>query len=172
VGDAEATHRIVEVDVAGIDVVEELWRSMLAHHAEVTAEAWSIRNADDSWRMRRAQYEKWLSDGTGQIFTAVPRDGGAADGYAVLTVHPTGPTFDHGEQAGDLESLAVSPAARGAGVGTLLIDHCRQILLERGVGSWIVTALDPNVDAQRLYEREGFRPFARILAERLSPAGE
>ncbi len=169
---APPSHQIVEVDAAGIGVVETLWRSMVAHHAEVAGDAWPIRDQDDSWLMRRAEYEKWLGDGTGRMFTAVPRDGGSPDGYAVLTVHPTGPTFDHGELVGDLESLAVSPDARGAGIGTLLIDTCRQLLIERGVSAWIVTAVDANAAAQRLYEREGFRPFARILAEPLSPAGD
>ena len=145
---------------------------MVAHHGEVVGDAWPIRKQDDAWRMRRAEYEKWLGDDTGRMFIAIPRDGGAPDGYAVLTVHPTGPTFDHGELVGDLESLAVSPAARGAGIGTLLIDHCRQILLARGVRAWVVTAVDSNAAALRLYEREGFRPFARVLAEPLSPADD
>lgn len=145
---------------------------MVAHHAKVAGDAWPIRNLDDSWRMRRAEYERWLGDGTGRMFTAVPHDGGAPDDYAVLTVHPTGPTFDHGELVGDLESLAVSPEARGAGIGTLLIDTCRQILLERGIRAWIVTAVESNASALRLYEREGFRPFARVLAEPLSRAGD
>lgn len=168
----QATHRIVEVEAADIDVVEGLWRSMTAHHAEVAGAAWPIRNEDDSWRMRRAEYEKWLGGGTGRMFIAVPFDGGDPDGYAVLTMHPTGPTFDHGEVVGDLESLAVSPDARGAGIGTLLIANCRQILLEHGVRAWVVTAVDSNAGALRLYEREGFRPFARVLAETLSPTGD
>lgn len=167
----EPSHRIVEVDAGGIEVVEGLWRSMVAHHAEVAGDSWPIRNGDDSWRMRRAEYARWLGDGTGQMLTAVPLGGGEPDGYAVLTIHPTGPTFDHGELVGDLESLAVSPTARGSGVGTLLIRACRRILLDRGVSAWIVTAVDSNAGAQRLYEREGFRPFARILAEPLNPAG-
>lgn len=170
--ETDATHRIVELDSSGIDSVEHLWRAMVAHHAQVTEGTWPVREQDLAWRMRRAEYEKWLAEGTGWLLSAVPIGGGAPDGYAALTVHKPGATFDLGDPVGDLESLAVSPEARGTGVGTMLIDACRRKLGELGVRNWIVTAMDANDGALRLYEREGFRPFARVLVEPLSPGGD
>lgn len=168
----DATHRIVELDAAQIDSVEGLWRSMVAHHEEVVDGAWPIRDQDATWRMRRAEYAEWLSDGSGALLTAVPLTGGGPDGYAAIRVVPSGATFDLGDPLGELESLVVSPAARRAGVGTLLIEASRRKLVERGARHWIVTAVDGNDAALRLYEREGFRPFSRMLAEPLSPRGD
>ena len=64
------------------------------------------------------------------------------------------------EQAAELETLAVLPAARGSGIGSALLDAVRE---ERGtlkiteIGLHIVPT---NHDAIRLYERHGFSPFA------------
>ena len=64
----------------------------------------------------------------------VPGEGAeqAPLGYACLRVGPSGPTWDLGETVGDLESLSVTAAARGTGVGTELIAHCRERLIELG----------------------------------------
>lgn len=56
--------------------------------------------------------------------------------------------------------------ARGAGIGTMLIEACRERLREQGVRYWAVAVVEDNADATRLYERVGFRPFYRqLLAE-------
>ena len=161
-------HRIVELGPDEVDRVEDLWRGMVAHHDEVIGGAWKVREAGAAWELRRAQYVKWLQGDDAWMIVAEPREGGEALGYAVLTAHPSGPTFDLGDLVGDLESLAVAPEARGSGIGTALIERCREILRDRGVAHWNVTAVETNVDALRLYEREGFKPMARVLMARIS----
>jgi GNAT superfamily N-acetyltransferase len=145
-----------------VDRVEHLWRAMVSHHRDVAA-GWPVRDAADSWRRRRAEYAGWLERERGWLLAAMPAGGDVPDGYAMVTVHAPGPTFALGEEVGDLESLAVAPEARGAGVGTLLLAEARQLLRSRGVRHWTVSAVDGNVDALRLYSREGFRPFYRTL---------
>ncbi len=100
------------------------------------------------------------------MFAAIAEDGTPL-GYAVLTVESPGPTWEMGERVGELESLVVDEGARGEGVGTALIDHCRELLRAEGIGSWGVAVVEANVGATRLYERAGFRPFYRSLHGRI-----
>jgi GNAT superfamily N-acetyltransferase len=75
-------------------------------------------------------------------------------------------SWDVNERVGELETLAVAEAARGQGIGSQLIAACRERLREEGITHWAVAVVEANVDATRLYEREGFRPFYRqMLAE-------
>lgn len=145
-----------------LDRVEPLWQQMVVHHDRVVDGAWPLRSPADAWRRRRTQYAAWLADGSGSLLVATAPDG-ADDGYAMVRVGPSGPTWDHGELIGDLESLVVAERARGAGLGTRLIDAARSLLAERGVAYWTVSVIEANAGATRLYEREGFRPFFRSL---------
>jgi ribosomal protein S18 acetylase RimI-like enzyme len=156
--------RIVELGVGDIDLVEGLWKGMVAHHQGVVGDFAPGRDPEESWHLRRAQYEKWVGSGEGTLFL-VPGEGpeGAPLGYALLRLGPSGATWDLGEPIGDLESLAVAEEARGLGIGTELIEHCRERLREAGARWWSVSVVAANTRAQELYEREGFHPFFNHL---------
>ena len=77
------------------------------------------------------------------------------------------PTFDLGPQPGEVDSLVVAADARGSGVGTALLGACRDALRERVCTHWTIGVLDRNVDAQRLSERVGFRPWVNELVQAL-----
>jgi GNAT superfamily N-acetyltransferase len=159
-----AERRIIELGVGDVDLVEGLWKDLRAHHAELTGERWPTREPEESWEMRRAQYVAWLESGEAQLFL-VPGEGaeGAPLGYAVVRVATSGPTWDLGEAVGDLETLSVTASARGTGVGTDLIAHCRERLIEGGARWWGVSVVAANERAAELYEREGFRPYVNHL---------
>jgi ribosomal protein S18 acetylase RimI-like enzyme len=157
-------HIVESVGVEGIDRLEPLWLAMVEHHRQVSSHP--VRPPAETWRRRRVQYEEWLAGGESFVLVAV-REGGGDDGYAVVRVHGGSPTFELGEPVGDLESLAVAEGARGQGVGSLLIGAARERLRAAGVRHWTVSVLDANPGAVRLYEREGFRAFERILIESL-----
>ncbi|MGN6257282.1 MAG: GNAT family N-acetyltransferase [Solirubrobacterales bacterium] len=75
-------------------------------------------------------------------------------------------SWDVGAQVGELETLAVAEDGRGKGIGSLLIEACRERLRAEGVTYWAVGVVEVNEGATRLYERAGFRPFYRqLLAE-------
>ncbi|HVW47053.1 MAG TPA: GNAT family N-acetyltransferase [Solirubrobacterales bacterium] len=150
--------RIVELGVGDVDLVEGLWKEMVAHHRDVIGRAAPVREPDAAWRIRRAQYVAWMEAGDGFLFL-VPGEGALEVplGYAFLRIGDAPATLDLGERVGDLESLSVTAAARGMGIGTMLIAHCRERLRERGVRWWTVTAVAGNDGAVALYEREGFR---------------
>jgi ribosomal protein S18 acetylase RimI-like enzyme len=161
--------QIVELGVDEIDRVEALWGEMVAFHREVVEGAWPVRPAAEAWARRRPQYVGWLTEGDGRMFAAVPASDAAGEalGYAVVVTNPPGPTWDLGERAGELESLVVAAAARGAGVGTALIERCREALREAGVEYWTVGVVEVNAGATRLYERAGFGPYYRQLGGRV-----
>ncbi len=54
-----------------------------------------------------------------------------------------------------LEDLYVQPAARGTGVGRLLLQRLARIAVERDCGRFEWSVLDWNVDAQAFYQRMG-----------------
>ncbi|MBS1677779.1 MAG: GNAT family N-acetyltransferase [Actinobacteria bacterium] len=163
--------RVVEMGIGDVDLVAGLWKEMVAHHQEVIDGRWPGRTPEAAWQMRRAQYVDWLDAGDGALFV-VPgaKEPEAPLGYAFLRIGGAPPTFDFGERFGDLESLSVTAAARGEGIGTLLIEHCRARLRAEGVTHWVVTAIAANVDAVRLYEREGFEIASHNMLGRV--AGE
>ncbi len=164
--------RIVELGVGEVHLVEGLWKELASHHREITGEAWPTRGLEESWQRRRAQYVAWLESGDGMMFL-VPGEGAvqAPLGYACLLVESSGPTWDLGEVIGDLETLSVTAAARGTGVGTELLAHCRERLIALGARWWGVSVVAANERATELYEREGFRPFVNhLLAPLRGPA--
>jgi GNAT superfamily N-acetyltransferase len=163
-----AERRVVELGVGDVDLVGDLWKEMVGHHHAVVDGRWPERDPEAAWRIRRGQYVGWLESGKGRLFL-VPGDGtdGAPLAYACLRVGASPSTFDLGERIGDLESLSVTAAARGTGVGTYLIEHCRALLRAEGIAHWRVTAIAANVDAIRLYEREGFEVISHDMFGRV-----
>jgi ribosomal protein S18 acetylase RimI-like enzyme len=159
---------IESLGVDDVDRVEALWNAMVAHHQAIVRELPPLDLAD-SWRRRRAQYVEWLTESHGHLLVAVPADDRDAPpvGYALVRTRAPGVTWDQGERVGELESLAVSAHARGAGVGTLLIRAARERLRADGVAYWAVEVMDANAGARRLYEREGFGPWSRALLGRV-----
>lgn len=155
------------VDRAGIeelDAVEPLWRAMQEHHGRLTAGRFAMRDPDESWTLRRSEYAGWLGDDSGVLLLA--RSVNDLVGYAFVRWHASGPTWDFGQVIGEVESLAVAPSARGAGVGTALLDACRAELRERGLEYWCVDVVESN-PAAHLYERAGFKPNYRKLFGRI-----
>jgi GNAT superfamily N-acetyltransferase len=82
----------------------------------------------------------------------IAEDGGTPVGFALFFQNYS--TFL--AQAGlYLEDLFVVPAARGRGVGRLLLEHLAQIAIERGYGRVEWAVLDWNAPAIGFYRRVG-----------------
>lgn len=56
-----------------------------------------------------------------------------------------------------IEAIAVAPEARGRGIGTLLLDNVTGYAREKGYPHLTLEVVNTNPNAQRLYEREGFK---------------
>ena len=113
-----------------------------------------------SWRARRELYAGFL-DGGG--FALLAEREGELIGYAMVAVTPVAETlmpdtWRTGELVAEIETLSVTPAARGEGVGSALLDRIDAELESAGVDDVMIGAFVTNADAIRLYERRGFRP--------------
>ena len=149
-----------------VDLLEPLWGALQRHHAEVDpvlAGRLPKRDVDASWRMRRAKYERWLSDS--ETFFAIAEAGSQPVGYAFVTVGPGFASWESGERIAELETLSVLPGHRGRGIGVLLLDAVWARLAELGIGELTVTTASTNAGARRFYERSGFgQSFVSYLA--------
>jgi GNAT superfamily N-acetyltransferase len=56
-----------------------------------------------------------------------------------------------------LNDLFVSPDARGHGVGTALLQRCKQLGIETGARELALETMKSNVTAQHLYESQGWK---------------
>jgi ribosomal protein S18 acetylase RimI-like enzyme len=68
--------------------------------------------------------------------------------------------FQRGLRPGELlmDGIAVSPRARGGGIGTKLLEALKQCAAEEGYRTIRLDVIDTNDGARRLYERLGFVP--------------
>jgi ribosomal protein S18 acetylase RimI-like enzyme len=140
-----------------LGAVEPLWNALHEHHSRITPElapGTPKRTVEEAWPRRRAKYERWLQEP--ETFFAIAEDDGAAVGYAFVTVGPGYASWATGERLAELETLSVLPQARGAGIGTALLDAVWARLEGLGVGDMAITTATTNVDSHRFYERHGF----------------
>jgi GNAT superfamily N-acetyltransferase len=153
----------VRIVKTGLDRVEDLgplWRSLHEHHHAVGADVPGIplRDPEDSWARRRAEYLEWLAEPG--AFVLLAEDEGRAVGYALVTMHEPGDdTHVTRERFAELKTLSVLEGRRGAGIGTSLLEAVFAELRAEGVRELLIGVLAANRDAARLYERYGFRPW-------------
>jgi ribosomal protein S18 acetylase RimI-like enzyme len=137
--------------------LEPLWRAMHAHHRDLE-DVPPVRPFEDSWARRQEQYGGWLRSGEGIVLVA-ERDGGPPVGYAALTIGDGPSTWDVGDRAAEIESIAVLPSERSSGVGAALMDAAVEAARSAGAMAIGVGVVHSNADAIRFYERAGFKPF-------------
>ena len=147
------------VEAAGIeriDEIEPLWASLQEHHAELD-DVPSVRPHTASWGRRRAQYERWLEEGSARLFIA--SDDGRAVGYVMLKFGSGPSTWEVGDRSAEIETIAVLPEVRSSGVGGQLMDAAIAAAEEAGVKAIGVGVVHTNQEAIQFYERAGFRHF-------------
>jgi GNAT superfamily N-acetyltransferase len=148
---------IVRAGAARIPELEPLWRVLYNHHAQVGRPVAPLRDFDDSWRRRGAQYESWLEAGEAVLLVA-ERDHRVI-GYAMVTVGEGPATWDLGERTLVIETLVVAPEERGAGVGHALLEEAERAAREAGADTMAVGLVHTNEAGRRFYEREAFGLF-------------
>lgn len=68
--------------------------------------------------------------------------------------------------------LYVEAAQRGRGIAKALLSEAERIALERGLTQLMVSVQSGNAEAERAYDRFGFRPYSADLIKPLRPAGD
>lgn len=147
-----------------VDDLEFLWKQLLVHHSRKAghlASLGAVRTPEDSWRLRRGQYVRWMREPLTAVFVA--RDAGRPVGYAVVRVVDAAGSWQWGERASVLETLVVDDEARGAGVGQALLGAARGHLAEEGIQVMKISVIAGNADAVRFYRREGAVDFVETL---------
>ncbi|HEX6027321.1 MAG TPA: GNAT family N-acetyltransferase [Solirubrobacter sp.] len=148
---------------AQLDELEPLWIGLHRHHRTVVPSPAMLVDDDSmSWSRRRALYRGWMA--TGDALVLVARRAGVPVGYAVAHLQD-GPddTFAIGARYAELFSLSVAPEARGAGVGTALMDALDEQLATLGIADLSVGVMADNEDALRFYRRRGLLPVELVL---------
>jgi ribosomal protein S18 acetylase RimI-like enzyme len=149
-----------------IEELEPLWRALYEHHALVGREVAPVREFADSWRHRRAEYERWLS--AGETLLLLARHEGRIVGYAMVRPGPGAATWDLGERGLEIETLSVLPDERRRGVGRALVEEAARVAGETGAEFMAVGLVYTNEGAYRFYERAGFRRFYISMVRKLS----
>jgi ribosomal protein S18 acetylase RimI-like enzyme len=158
---------IVGGSVEDIDSLEPLWVGVHHVHAASMPELAPYVSDAETWSERRALYASLFDKPDTLLLLA--RDGDELIGYAlthVLAIEETWvpDTWRTGTRIAEIESLAVTEARRGEGIGSALMDAVERELASRGLDDLILGVLPGNVDAIRLYERRGFRPTWMYLS--------
>ena len=126
------------------------------HHASIAPQIGRVRafrTPEDSWSVRRRQYEQWLQhDGARAL---IAEQDGQAVGYAVVRIVPSGPTLQTDDRVGELVSISVLPGSRGLGVGSRLMQEVHRWLADMGVTTLTTSVLTNNTNAFRFYKRLG-----------------
>ena len=148
--------RIELLDPGDVDLLRPLWLALRDHHGSLTEDWGPVREDEDSWARRRRDYASWLTEPDAFCLVARRAEDGPALGYALVTVNSGSPTWAAVERFGYLETLSVLPCARGAGVGTALLDAVQAHLSALGVVRLELTMVARNAGARRFYERAGF----------------
>ncbi len=161
----------VQVELAGAEALDELrplWLAMVHHHGAVAPEEGPVRSDDDAWARRRALYADWI--GEDDAFIALARDDrGHAVGYAFVTLNDPGPTWPGPQRFGYVESLAVEPDARGAGVGRELLRAVWDQVTAVGGTELRLGVIYANASARGFYETLGFTPLEITMRAQRRP---
>jgi ribosomal protein S18 acetylase RimI-like enzyme len=141
-----------------LDAPQALWLALRDHHHSIAPELGAIRGDEETWTRRRSEYAAWLAQDNGAFFL-VARRGDQVLAYAfVRPLRRNSTTWALERDELDIETLSVSPEARGSGIGKRMIALIREEVARGGYGGLQVTAIAQNVDALRFYQREGFAP--------------
>jgi GNAT superfamily N-acetyltransferase len=156
--------RIVRADGSRVDELEPLFKAMHEHHRAGRPGAASVlpfRSDEEAWARRREHYRELLASGRGHLLVA--EDDGRAIGYAVVSEVGSQATLQTGAAMAELESLAVLPGSRGAGVGTALMAAVHELVRELGIDELMLYIMDGNESAMRFYARYGMQPYLHVL---------
>jgi len=94
---------------------------------------------------------------------------GSIVGYVYAGIEP--PSWKElRDVAGFIHDVVVDPEARGEGVGTRLIETAAAWLVSRGAPRVMLWTAAQNQDAQRLFERLGFRRTMIEMTREATPA--
>lgn len=105
--------------------------------------------------------------------TLVAEADGRIVGHLALTFE-TAPAYVRSEEQpyAYVAVLYVEAAQRGRGIARALLSEAERIAVARGLTQLMVSVQSGNAEAERAYDRFGFRPYSADLIKPLRPAEE
>jgi GNAT superfamily N-acetyltransferase len=159
-----------------IPALEPLWLALHRHYAELAPFLAGIplRTPEDSWRRRRAMYERWLAEDAG--FLIIGELEGRIVGYAALHLVDGLTAWQTSDRVGFWETMSVLPELAREGVGTAIGYAALDELRARGVTELMGRVIEGNKDARQFFTAHGGTPVNTAMLYRLSavnptPAG-
>jgi ribosomal protein S18 acetylase RimI-like enzyme len=150
------TPRIALAGPERLDELGPLWLQLHHHHARVSR-VQPFVDDETSWAARRRSYVETFEKGG---FAVVAEDeDDVVMGYAMVRIHE-GPddSWALEDRYGEVWTVVVAEHARGAGIGSALLDAVDAELAERGIRDLMIGVMEGNDAARRLYERRGLVP--------------
>jgi ribosomal protein S18 acetylase RimI-like enzyme len=152
-----------DVPASEVGTLRDLWLELHEHHRRIAAGPVPFASDDASWDAQRPKCVRAAEEGV--LLRIGPA--GAPRAMASALIDRDNPlwndTWVTGRDVADIDVLSVTAAARGQGLGSLLLDAVDERLAALGVLDQVIGTLASNSDAARLYERRGFRPAWRWL---------
>lgn len=143
-------------DMAGDGLPSHLWRA-----ASPGEDVWAV-GAAHLTRCAPLMTVLLADEGRGPVALMAGRPlGMPAPAELPAALVPIAALEAEAPEAWFVDALAVSPEARGRGLGTALLRLAGTAALEEGRAALSLIVRDANTLARRLYEREGFAEAAR-----------
>ena len=140
--------RIEPASIDDVDRLVEAWASLATDQRQYGSH---ILPAENRARIKRL-FASHAVDGTALV--ALEDD--EVVGFVTFEVERNG--FERSVPRGVVQNVFVEADARGAGVGSALIEAAEAALAERGAEVAVLEVMADNDEARRLYRRLGYRP--------------
>lgn len=144
----------------GLDLIEPLWLQLRQMHRARSTHFSKVLGSKTFLERRE---ELLLKSSRGLLRVELARNGdGNIIAYCVSSID--------GDLKGEVDSIFVTAAHRGAGIGTRLMEDAMSWMDGLGVKDRMLTAIVGNDSVHAFYARFGFHP-KHVLLERLPDAG-
>jgi ribosomal protein S18 acetylase RimI-like enzyme len=152
--------RIVRLPADQVQRCKPLWKVMFDQHARLGAPL-PPRPFDEAWKMRTANYGRWLQ--LPDTFVLGALRGDDMVGFVFTRPYGVSDTWQTGDRVAMMESIALYPEWQGKGLGSAMMDEVERQLLLRGIHDVYIDVEPANAGALRLYERRGYELTSCIL---------
>jgi N-acetylglutamate synthase-like GNAT family acetyltransferase len=153
-----------------IDDVRGLWLRLVEHHRRVSGRLGEVRPPDESWNLRRANYELWLEEE--DAFLCIAESEEEPIGYAMVHMRDADNTFASEERIALVETICVLPDQRGLGAGAAIVDGLRAKGRELNVHEARATHLVGNEIAGDFFKALGGKPVAITYSVPIEPTSK
>lgn len=155
-------HVIYEVTTEeGLDLIGPLWLELRQMH-RARSTHFKVRLGSKSFEERREELLEKAAGGLMRVELARSEDGRAV-GYCVSSLGT--------DMTGEVDSIFVTAAYRGMGIGTALMEGALRWMDNLGAKRKVIMAIVGNEEVHAFYARFGFLPRSVVLEQAQQPGG-